>query len=196
MKKIELVVISESFNLYESFKRDVKELGILYNSEFTQFNKPNTGKYNCMFLSNKWSEYGFEDKLALSLSNYDNHYTGIVFKLETQYGEALKYVKSLIKPKPSFKNGDILIRHWSNSNIGMNDIDICVFEGGINKWTFNVSKIIRFKTTGIINTWMTPFCEYEFSGNKTNISEDWRKITPEEMQLYMSKLLQNPITSL
>jgi len=82
-------VKSNSFALYEAFKKDVEAIGWKYNENFTPFSKEQSEYNNCLFFADKWDGEQFPCSFSLSNSSSDV----LVFSLETQQGEALAFVK-------------------------------------------------------------------------------------------------------
>lgn len=83
-------VKSESFALYEAFKKDVENIGWKYNESFNPFLSSKMAYNNCLYFGNKWSNGVTALSLAFSNSGGCRSY-----RLETQYGEALAFAKAV-----------------------------------------------------------------------------------------------------
>lgn len=83
-------VTSNSFSLYEAFKRECEKIGWIYRASFTGFDEDEIKWNNCLFFSTRWSNcFPFQ----FSLSNHSDDYP--IFKLESQWDDALLYAKKL-----------------------------------------------------------------------------------------------------
>ena len=90
-------VKSESFALYEAFKKDVEKIGWKYCSQFNEFKEHNSRDIDCLYFSNMFiPPYGDICSGVALFSFADSHnWRGAKFSLETQYGEALAFAKAV-----------------------------------------------------------------------------------------------------
>ena len=89
----EFAVKSDSFALYEAFKKECEGIGWKYNDCLVKFDKDEyRRKCSCMYFSTEWN-----DNLgcAFSLSNVSDN--TLMFKLDGQFSEALAYAKRIFE---------------------------------------------------------------------------------------------------
>ena len=92
--KQEFAVKSDSFALYEAFKKECEEIGWKYNDLFTPFNNFECDKWKCMWFDKGWDNFD-KNMLMFSISTPDSR--GKIFNLGSQFSEALAYAKKVFE---------------------------------------------------------------------------------------------------
>ena len=90
-------VKSNSFALYEAFKKDVEAIGWKYNHQFSVWDKDMMESNDCLYFSSKWNDVVSDPMFAFSNVSGDNH----VFQLEAQYGDALAFAEQVYNNQKS-----------------------------------------------------------------------------------------------
>ena len=88
----EFAVKSDSFALYEAFKKECEAIGWKYNHEFTRFDRSQMGGRTMLYFSTNWSN---DDGSGFAFSHPAD--TKQIFDLGSQFSEALAYAKKVFE---------------------------------------------------------------------------------------------------